>query len=304
MSAPSSSLAAAPAVEARNVLGESALWSSDAQSVYWIDGVAAEIHRWDVSAHRHSIVKVPVDPVVGMIVATSEYSTFVISSGRGLSLVNIDTLQLTRLADPERGRGDIAYNDGKVDPHGRLWAGTFDVNETEPRGCLWLLENGASARLMETGIAVVNGPAFAPDGHTVYVSDSVARRILAFELEGAHLRNRRIFARFADKDGLPDGLTVDAEGYIWCAHWDGGRVTRFSPDGDRVLTVTIPAPRVTSLAFGGASLDTLYVTTARYGLSTADLAAFPTSGALFEIHTPIRGLAPTPLKLPFHPSES
>ena len=297
-------LVAVPIVESSNVLGESALWSADEQSVYWIDGVAAEIHRWEPVAGRHSELKVPLDSTIGMIAATSERSTLVLSHARGLALVNVDTLQLTHLADPERGRADIGYNDAKVDPSGRLWAGTFDVNETEPRGCLWLLENGASPQLMETGMAVVNGPAFSPDGQTVYVSDSVARRILAFDLERDRPRNRRVLVEFAREDGLPDGLAVDAEGCIWCAHWDGGKVTRFSPDGRRMLAVAVPAPRVTSVAFGGASRDTLFVTTARYGLSAADLASYPASGALFGIQAPVRGLGVTPLQLPFFPSKA
>jgi len=191
-----------------------------------------------------------------------------------------------------------------VDSSGRLWVGTFDLNETEPRGCLWLLGDGATPQLMESGLAVVNGPAFAPDGSTVYVSDSVGRRILAYELAASRLRTRRVLVHFADGEGLPDGLTVDAEGCIWCAHWDGARVTRFSPNGERILTVAIPAPRVTSVAFGGASLDTLFVTTARYGLTEAVLAAYPDSGALFEIQTRVRGVAATPLALPFRPREA
>lgn len=304
MSAKSLSLVATPIVEARNELGESVVWSPELQSVYWIDGVGAEIHRWEVTSRRHSVVKVPVDPPIGMIAATSERNAFVLSNRYGLALLNLDTLQLTHLADPEKGRADIGYNDGKVDPLGRLWAGTFDMNETEPRGCLWLLENSASPRLMEAGMAVVNGPAFSPDGRTVYVSDSIGRRILAFDLEDDRPRNRRVLCEFARQDGLPDGLTVDAEGCIWCAHWDGGKVTRFSPDGQTMLAVTVPAPRVTSVAFGGPSRDILFATSARYGLSASDLEKYPTSGALFEIHTPVRGLAATPLRLPFFPSGS
>jgi len=285
------------------VLGESVLWSPHVQCIYWIDGVAAEIHRWEASSRRHSVVKIPLDAVIGMIAATSEDSTLVLSHARGLALFNLGTLQLTRLADPEQARVDIAYNDAKVDPRGRLWAGTFDVHETEPRGSLWLLENGAPPRLMETGMAVVNGPAFSPDGNTVYVSDSVARRILSFDIDGVRVRRRRVLAEFTHEDGLPDGLTVDTEGCIWCAHWDGGKVTRFSPDGEAMLTVAIPAPRVTSVAFGGPSLGTLFVTTARYGMSDSLLAAYPASGALFEVQTPVGGLPATPLRLPFCVSE-
>lgn len=304
MSSTVPSLDATRIVDSHNVLGESALWSRALQSVFWIDCVAAEMHRWELLSRCHSVVKLPLDPVIGMIAATSETSTFVLSHACGLALVNMDTLKVARLADPERGRADIGYNDGKVDPRGRLWTGTFDVNETEPRGCLWLLENGATPQLMETGLAVVNGPAFSADGNTVYVSDSVGRRILAYELEGKRLRSRRVLVGFANEEGLPDGLTVDAEDCIWCAHWDGARITRFSPNGDRMLTIPIPAPRVTSVAFGGVSLDTLFVTTARYGLSESSLATYPDSGALFEIQTEVRGLETIPLALPFHAREA
>ena len=164
---------------------------------------------------------------------------------------------------------------------------------------LGLLENNCRPRLIETGMAVVNGPAFTPDGRTMYVCDSAAGRIMAYDIEGSAAHSRRIFAEMTVAEGLPDGVTVDSEACLWCAHWDGGRVTRFSPAGKRLLTVPIPAPRVTSVAFGGPGLATLFVTTARQGLSADALEQFPASGGLFAIETGICGIAATPLPLPF-----
>jgi sugar lactone lactonase YvrE len=148
-------------------------------------------------------------------------------------------------------------------------------------------------------MAVVNGPAFSPDGGVIYVSDSMGRRILAFDVDRGALRRRRTFATMSKDEGFPDGLTVDAEGCLWCAHWEGSRVTRFAPTGERLSVIRIPAPLVTSVAFGGSALDTLFVTTARLGLNPGDIARAPQSGSLFAVKPGITGLAANLLPLPF-----
>jgi xylono-1,5-lactonase len=234
-----------------------------------------------------------------MIVETTDPGIIGAAHRDGVVLIDLISGLQTPVASPEHGRGGITYNDAKVDPEGRLWQGTCDGDGVEPRGCLWVLENGRRPRLAETGMAVVNGPAFSPDGRMIYVSDSIGRRIIAFNMAGGKLSHRRTFATMTTDEGLPDGLTVDADGCLWCAHWGGNRVTRFAPSGERLTAVEIPASHVTSVAFGGTGLDTLFITTARYGLSAEQVTREPYSGALFSLRPGVKGLPATPLPLPF-----
>jgi D-xylonolactonase len=285
-------------IDGGNILGESVCWSMQAQEIRWIDGFAPAIHRWSPMTGGYTVVPLPAAPI-GMIVQTSDPSVVALTDGAGIGLFDLRTRTRTAIADPERGRAGIGYNDAKVDGAGRLWVGTYDGSEIEPRGCLWVLANGEAPRLADSGMAVVNGPAFSRASDVVYVSDSTAKRILAHEMRDGALAGRRVFAQLTPEEGLPDGLTVDAAGCLWCAHWDGGRVTQFSPDGERLLVIRLPAMRVTSVAFGGAGLDELFITTARYGLSEEQLALTPQAGGLFRVKTRTQGLAASLLPLPF-----
>ena len=285
-------------VDGANILGESVCWSMQTQEIRWIDGFAPAIHHWNPATRSHAVMPLPAAPI-GMIVQTSDPSVLALTDAAGIGLFDLRTRVRTAIADPERGRAGIGYNDAKVDAAGRLWVGTYDASEIEPRGCLWVLAHREAPRLADSGMAVVNGPAFSPASDRVYVSDSTAKRILVHELHDGVLAGRRVFAQLTAEEGLPDGLTVDAEGCVWCAHWDGGRVTRFSPDGERLLLIRLPAMRVTSVAFGGASLDELFITTARYGLTEEQLQRTPQAGGLFRVKAPVPGLAASLLPLPF-----
>jgi D-xylonolactonase len=286
-------------VSSGDELGESVFWSPVSSAVYWIDGFAPAVHRYspgDGSLETHDL---PLPPPVGMIACTMDPDVLVIAYREGVGLLRLSTDDTVRVADPERGRSGIAYNDGKVDAQGRVWVGTYDPAGRDARGCLWAIESMRAPRLVETGFTVTNGPAFAPDGRLIYVSDSIARRIVALEVAGTTLLSRRVFAVLSEGEGYPDGLAVDTEGCLWCAHWGGSRVTRFSATGERLMTISVPAPLVTSVAFGGPDLATLFVTTARYGLGVDELALCPQSGDLFAVRPGVSGLPPSPLPLPF-----
>jgi D-xylonolactonase len=287
------------ALAAENIVGESAFWSVMTQQLFWVDGFASEIHSWNPISGHHRSVHVSSGPL-GAIVGTQNPGVVGLIDREGIGLFDLDRQIRVALAHPEGHREGIGYNDAKVDFNGRLWVGTYDTGETDPRGCLWVLENGRMPQLAESGIAVVNGPTFSPDGRLMYLSDSMGRRILTFDVDhGSNPRRRRVLAQFSTEEGLPDGLTTDAEGCVWCAHWDGGCVTRFSPEGKRLAVIPLPTPRVTSLAFGGADFDTLFITTARYGLTDAQIGEAPCAGSLFCVKPGVRGVAAALLQMPF-----
>ncbi len=192
------------------------------------------------------------------------------------------------LAQPEAHLPGNRFNDGKADPSGRVWFGSMDDAEAAVSGSLYRLDPDGTMELVDTGYGVANGPAISPDGRTLYHADSAARVVYAFNIgpDGA-LAGKRVHIRFAEAEGYPDGMTVDAEGGLWVAHWDGGRVTRFRPDGRPERHVALPVSRVTSVAFFGTDLDQMAITTAAIGRDEEPLA-----GALFVANADVRGLPP------------
>lgn len=192
-------------------------------------------------------------------------------------------------ATPDEPAGN-RFNDAAVDAQGRLWFGSMKEGESkndEPgRGSLYCLD-GVGLRRVDRGYGVANGPAVSPDGRTLYHSDTAAGIVYAFDLaDDGTLAGRREHLRFHGTQGYPDGMTCDAEGGLWVAHWGGGRVSRFLPDGTLDETLILPASRVTSCAFGGLELDQLFITTAADGRDQEALA-----GSLFRVALGVRGVA-------------
>ncbi len=184
------------------------------------------------------------------------------------------------IADPEAHLPENRFNDGKIGPDGRYWAGTMHDPETDATGNLYAFMPDGETALLDTGYRVTNGPAFSPDGRTVYHNDSALQTIYAFDLNpDGTLRNKRVFHQFGPEEGYPDGMTTDCAGNLWVAMWDGARVEKISPQGVRLGHVTVPTPHVTSCAFQGDDETVLYVTSAKIGLDAPDSFA----GALFRI---------------------
>lgn len=279
------------AAQTRDRLGESPMWHPAHNALYWIDWYGPTLHRKIWGQDEIQSWTIPDTSMIGSFVFASG-GRLMLAVDSGLVLFDPDSGATSAFADPNGGRERVLYNDSKLDRFGRLWVGTFDTSETEPRGILYCVRPDGSWRLGDSGFAVCNGPAFSPDGKTMYFSDSAGRRILAYDVEqnADAPRGRRIFAQFADHDGLPDGLTVDAEGGVWCAQYGGGRVSRFAPDGRLLQAIALPCPIVTAPAFGGPDLTTLFVTTGwSPGVGAAADETGP-GGAVFALETGIRGL--------------
>lgn len=286
------------AVPCEDALGESVFWHAAEQALYWIDFFGPTLHRWDpVSRARHEWA-IPGTSQIGSAVPLAD-GRLLLALDDGLNIFDPARTRVTFFADPNGGRPGIGYNDSKIDRAGRYWVGTYDAAEREPRGILYRIDPNGCVHVGDSGYMVCNGPAFSPDGRILYFSDTIGRRLLAYDLDPATgtLGTARLFATIADDAGFPDGLTVDANGFVWCAHYGGGRVTRFAPDGRLDRTIVLPVPFVTSCCFGGASLETLYITTARSGMDAAALAAAPSSGALFAIEPGVAGIADWPFSL-------
>lgn len=186
----------------------------------------------------------------------------------------------------------MRLNDAKVDAQGRLWFGSLNHrNEASPDGRFYRWSAGSAPVEVDSGYHVANGPTFSRDGRTVFHTDSVQATVYAYDWrDDGTLAPRRPWAVFGPDEGFPDGMTTDADGCLWIAHWDGARVTRRDPDGRVLQTIELPVPRVTDVVFGGTEGADLFISSARAGLDAAALERAPLSGSLFVVRGAGRGL--------------
>jgi sugar lactone lactonase YvrE len=278
--------------EHRDKLGESAQWNSATGELFWIDFYGPTIHRL-ASDGRRTDWTLSQFASIGSVVPCAD-GRLVIGMDNGLYYFSPRDGGVAPFADPNQGRPDLPYNDAKVDRHGNYWVGNFDTTESAPRGVLYVLNRRGEWRIGDSGFTVCNGPTFSPRGDVLYFSDSLGRQSLAYDLDGAtgRLTRRRVFQKYSEADGVPDGCCVDAEGCVWVALYDGSKVMRLSREGERLDTLRLPARNITSCCLGGKDLRTLFVTSG-HALDGSE----PEGGALFATEVAVPGL-PEPLFKP------
>src|SRR3954471_15665982 len=278
------------AIAARNQIGESPVWNASENALYWVDVEGKLIQRWH--ANDQSIQRWQLDEPVGCI-GLRERGGLVGASRTGFFFLDVETGKTTLISDPEAHLPDNRFNDGKVDRRGRFWAGTRNFRDhSQASGALYRLDHDLSVHRMEDGLLCPNGMAWTPDDRLKYLCDTWARRIYtyAFDANDGVLSNPRIFAQLNETNGFPDGLTVDADGFIWNAHYDGARITRYAPDGKVDRIIRMPVQHVTSLTFGGPQLDTLFITTSLLRLSDRERIDQPTAGDVFALRPGVQGI--------------
>lgn len=266
-------------------LGEGPLWWAGA--LWFADIKQQKIHRFDPDTSEKKSWDAP--SPVGFL-APRQNGHFIAGAKTGLLDFDPATGCFTRLTEVEPERPGNRLNDGAVDTCGRLWFGSMDDGEEAPTGMLYRFYRGSLAP-MDSGYVITNGPAFSPRGDVLYHTDTLTRRIYAFDLgsDGA-LINKRLFVEIEDGAGYPDGPTVDSEGCLWTGLFGGWAVRRYAPDGSLLQTIRFPVANITKIAFGGADLMTAYATTAAKGLDAAEQKEQPLAGGLFCFEAPAPGL--------------
>lgn len=245
-----------------DLCGECPTWSSRDQVLYWSDISGRKLYRCTWPARTHAVHHEGLE-VSGIALHAS--GGLVIVNSEGVWLRNADG-KPHLVVDVVDGRR-CALNDCIADPEGRLFTGScfFDPNRDDyDLGFLMRVDNDGAAQIVDDGIHLANGLGFSPDGSTLYFTDSAARILYAYDyrrVDGA-IRNRRVFAKIPNDQGIPDGLTVDAEGFVWSAQWFGGCIVRYDPEGKEQQRIAIPASQTSSLAFGGPDLTDIFVTSA------------------------------------------
>lgn len=276
------------------LLGEGPVWVASEQALYWVDIHGRKIHCRAFESGHLSSWDAPFR--VGSLAPRSA-GGFVAGTDEGLALVDPKQGEYVPFANPEPDRPTNRFNDGKLDREGRFWAGTMDDSEKAAQGALYRIGPDLGWTRVDDGYRVTNGPAFSPDGRTMYHNDSGRQLTYAFDLgPDGEAANRRILASYGESDGYPDGMTVDSEGCLWIAFWDGWCLRRLSPAGEIIETLKVPVQRPTSCAFGGPELDQLFITSARVGLDEAALEPQPQAGGLFQVRPGAKGLADRPFE--------
>ena len=273
------------------VLGEGPVWVEREGALYWVDIKGRKIFRLGKDGGRTEWAT----PCRVGSLAPRAGGGFIAGTDEGIAAIDLDSETFEVVAQPEEQLPDNRFNDGKVDRRGRFWAGTMDDKEQQASGTLYLLEPSLEVRSVDGSYRVTNGPAFSPAGDVMYHNDSARAVTYAFDIDSAgKAANRRVFLQFGESDGFPDGMTVDSEGCLWIALWDGWCVRRYSPGGDWLETVRMPVARPTSCAFGGLELSQLYITSASIGLDETALRMQPNAGGLFMMEPGVRGLKDVP----------
>jgi sugar lactone lactonase YvrE len=278
-------------LDARATLGEGALWDAASQRLLWVDILGKRVGLFDPQAQENIMLQL--DTFVGTVVPTAG-GGLMVAVREGFARLDRATGMLSRLdRPPGHDPSVVRFNDGKCDPFGRFWAGTMAVDEGPGRGALYCLNPDGRIRRMLEPVSISNGIAWSLDRRRMYYIDTLARSVVVFDydFDTGEISNQRLAFEVPEKLGYPDGMTIDADGMLWIALWDGWAVSRWHPGSGRLLaTVSLPVSRVTSCAFGGPDLTTLYITSARVGLSSAELERQPLAGGLFSLRTETTGL--------------
>jgi len=277
-------------LDAKAELGECPVWSAGEQALYWVDIYAPALHRLDPVTGENRTWMMP-DTIGSLGLRRSGGA--VVALRDGFHLVDFETGKVTFLAAPERRVPGTRFNDGKVSPDGRFFAGTMDEERLErPIGALFRLDPDGTVHRVVGGLIVSNGLAWGPDGRTMFHSDSKDQTVWAYDYDPADgsVANRRVVTRPTEEIGRPDGAATDVEGFYWSSGISAGVLNRWSPEGRLDRTIPLPCSSPTMPCFGGADLKTIYVTSLRHDVPTHVLTEKPLSGGIFAVQVDVPGV--------------
>jgi sugar lactone lactonase YvrE len=280
----------------RCLLGESPLWHPTEQQLYAVDIPGRQMLRWRAGVDAPDVWPQAAEP--GCIAARAG-GGLLVARRDGLWTLDTTTGAQSLISPPPYDAARLRFNDGKVDPAGRLWIGSIS-DAREPEAALYRFDGSAFAAQVP-GLTTSNGLAWSPDGRVVYWSDTKAHRVYAADFDAATgtLSAPRVFAEFKPRTpgevygGRPDGAAMDAEGHYWAAMFEGGAVVRIAPNGEVVQRVDLPVTCPTMPTFGGPDLRTIFITTAREKRPAEELAREPLAGAVLQLRVAVPGLPAT-----------
>lgn len=275
-----------------NQLGEGIQWNTDDNAVWWTDILASALYRYDPKAS--SVVKYEMPEPLGSFAFHESGERLIAAFASGFASLDPSTDEISWIERPAFLAGEGRFNDGRADRQGRFWSGTMMANPGDgapATGRLFCLDHDLKSSVHENSVNISNGICWSPSGNRMYFADSLKGEIVQYDFDcsAGTLSNRRMFAR-PPEGASPDGAAVDAAGNVWSAQWGIGKVFAYDPSGQLIFDLDVPASQPTCVAFGGPKLDTLYVSSARDGLSDDILAEEPSAGNVFAYKTSVQGL--------------
>jgi sugar lactone lactonase YvrE len=278
-------------LDTKSALGEGALWNAKTQELYWVDIENGILHLYQPQNKENKAIKL--GQKVGTVVPTEDGNALVALQD-GIYKIDLKTEKLKLLTKRPDNEPTNRFNDGKCDPAGRLWVGTMSMKGKAKAGALYLFDNEGKISKKYDSVTVSNGIVWSADSSRMYYIDTPTKEVkeFAYNNQSGEITFTKIAVKIPEGAGYPDGMTIDSEGMLWIAMWEGFAVLRFDPNtGEQLLKVELPVARVTSCAFGGEDLSTLYITTANVGASQEEMEKYPHSGSLFVLKTNYKGVA-------------
>ena len=269
-------------------LGEGPVYDRRDDTLLFVDIKGRRLYRLHLGSDDLEHWETP--DLMCWVVPRSSPQGYIAGMGLSIGTLSLDPFRFEPFHEVGAARPTYRLNDAKADADGWLWFGTMDNAEKDHNGCLYSVSPDRKVTVADIGYAVTNGPSFSPDGAFLYHTDTARRVVFRFKrTSGGLLTDKRALIRFPESWGYPDGMTTDAEGAIWIAHWAGGRISRFFPEGELHSTFEMPVAGITSCCFAGKNLDRMFVTSA-----VGEGAGQPNAGALFEVECGALGATPHP----------
>ncbi len=277
-------------LDKKATLAEGALWDHKNKVLYWVDIEKGMLYVYDPEKEKNQ--EFDLGQKVGTVVPV-DTGGLLVALQDGIYRFNPDTGEKQKMVHPEKDVPGNRYNDGKCDPAGRFWVGSMGLKAQKHAAALYRIDSNFSWKKMIDKVTISNGIVWSIDQTQMYFIDTPTGKVMAYDYDHqtGDISNPRVAIKVPSQLGHPDGSTLDAEGKLWIAMYRGYAVTRWDPENGKLLErIEVPAPNITSCAFGDRNLKTLYITTARSGMSEEQLQVYPHSGGLFKVKPRVKGI--------------
>jgi sugar lactone lactonase YvrE len=276
--------------EVKSQLGEGAFWDYKNQKLYWVDIEGSKLNIYDPKSKINKTFQTP--SRIGTVVPYNSNKA-IIALEDGIYNIDTSTGEISLFSDVESKQIENRFNDGKCDPNGNLWVGSMHLKQSEPKAGLYKIDNDGKAEKMLDSITISNGIVWTSDSKTMYYIDTPTGKIKAFDFDKSNstISNERVAVHVPESLVYPDGMAIDEENMLWVGMWNGNSVARFNPQTGKLLSkIEVPAHNVTSCAFGGKNLDTLFITTASIDMTEKEKEKFPYAGSIFIAVPGVKGV--------------
>lgn len=272
-----------PLCNHRSMLGEGPVWDAANNTILWVDIMGCAIHQLDRNNNAFHSIATP--SMIGSFALCND-GNIVAALQEGFVFINRNTGEISAIGDPEKHLPGNRFNDGKTDPAGRFWAGSMSLTGETGTGNLYMLDGNLNIHKKINKVSISNGLCWSQDLRYFYYIDTPTMEVVRYDYDNSNgeISNKTTVISIPGKEGYPDGMTMDNEGMLWIAHWEGWQVARWNPfTGEKIDAIHLPVSLVTSICFGGENMDEMYITSARVGLTDEQLAEEPLAGSSFII---------------------